>query len=85
MALSLSMLAFMLTLLSIHGVPTPDENKDEGVAAHLFQLWLIIEAVRIPYFAVRWIPQAPKDATLVLVLQIALVLLAAAPVFYLQL
>ncbi|MDO8521419.1 MAG: hypothetical protein Q7S52_04850 [bacterium] len=84
-ALSLAMLAFLVTLLSMHGIPTSDENKDEGVAAHLFQLWLVLEAVMIPYFAVRWLAQAPKDASLVLALQIALVLLAAAPVFYLQL
>ena len=85
MALSLAMLVFLLTLLSMHGVPTPEENKDEGVAAHLFQLWLVLEAVMIPFFALRWLPQAPKDAALVLLLQIAAVIAPVAPVFYFHL
>jgi len=84
-ALSLAMLTFFLTLLSIHGLPTPDENKDEGVAAHLFQLWLVGEAVMILFFALRWVPQEPKDASLVLVLQIAAVIAPCAPVFYFHL
>ena len=83
--MSLAMLAFILTLLSIHGIPAPDENKDEGLGAHLFQLWLVIESVMIPYFAVRWLPQARKDAALILILQISFVLMACFPVFYLQL
>jgi len=79
------MLAYLLTILSMHGVPTPEENKDEGVAAHLFQLWLVLEAVMILFFALRWVPQEPKDAALVLALQIAAVLASVAPVFYFHL
>ena len=81
-ALSLGIIAMLIFYLTRFGIV---HNEDEGTPAHLFQLWLVVEAVMIPYFAVRWLPQAPKDAALVLALQIALVLLAAAPVFSLQL
>ena len=81
-ALSLGIIAMLVFYLTRFGMV---QNEDEGMAAHLFQLWLVLEVMMIPYFAVRWLPRAPKDAALVLALQIALVLLAAAPVFYLQL
>jgi hypothetical protein len=84
-ALSLVGLAFMLSLLAIHGVPTPDENKDEGVAAHLFQLWLVLEVLMIGFFAVRWLPKKPREALLVLGLQVELVIITCSPVFLLHL
>ncbi len=83
-ALSFAMLAFILTLLGINGVPT-QMPEDEGVGAHLFQIWLVLEALMIPFFAVTWLPRAPKEALFVLVLQIAAVIAACAPVFYFQL
>ena len=43
--LSLAMLAFILILLALQGVPAPDPDADEGVAAHLFQLWLVLEVL----------------------------------------
>lgn len=84
-ALSLAMLAFLLILLGVHGLPTPDENKDEGVAAHLFQLWLFVEAAMLAVFAVKWLPREPKPALIILVIQILAVALACFPVFYFQL
>jgi hypothetical protein len=39
----------------------------------------------IAFFAIKWLPQAPKEASLVLALQFAAVLAALAPVFLLGL
>jgi hypothetical protein len=39
----------------------------------------------IVFFAIKWLPQAPKEALVVLALQIAAALAAAAPVFLLKL
>jgi hypothetical protein len=84
-AMSLAMLAFILALLAIQGIPAPDPNADEGAPAHLFQLWLVVEVLLITYFAGRWLPQAPKQALTVLVLQVLAVMVACAPVFILHL
>src|SRR3989344_5195242 len=84
-ALSLAMLAFILILLGVYGVPTPDPNADEGTAARLFQLWLVLEIFLVAFFAIKWLPRAPGPAFLVLVVQIAAALAACAPVFLLHL
>jgi len=81
-ALSLGIIAMLIFYLTRFGIV---HNEDEGTAAHLFQFWLVLEAVMIPFFALRWLPQAPKDAALVLLLQIAAVLAPVAPVFYFHL
>src|SRR5882672_5818077 len=83
--LSIAMLTFMFTLFTTHGVPTPNENKDEGVAAHLFQLWLVLEFFMILFFASKWLPQKPTDALIVLTIQIALIVAGCTPVFLLHL
>jgi len=84
-ALSIAMLAFILTLLAIHGVPDPAQNADEGVGAHLFQLWLVLEVLMIAFFAIKWLPQTPRLALAVLAMQIVAVLATCFPVFYLEL
>jgi hypothetical protein len=73
----------MLIAFSLFGVP--QREPDEGTAAHLFQMWLLFEVFAIGFFAVKWLRRAPKQALMVLVLQIAAVLAACSPVFYLNL
>jgi len=60
----------------------PDPTGDEGVGAHLFQFWLVLETVMIPFFAIRWLPKAGKQALPILAIQIILVFIVCAPVFY---
>ena len=60
-------------------------ENDEGTPAHLFQIWLVLEALLIPTFAVRWLPSLPRQATKIIALQIFLVFLGCFPVFYFQL
>ena len=82
--LSLGIIAMLLVLLSINGVPT-ELPQDEGTAAHLFQIWLALEVGLIGFFAAKWLPRAPKEAAVILGIQILLVLAGMSPVWYFQL
>ncbi|HXD74227.1 MAG TPA: hypothetical protein VN628_10840 [Vicinamibacterales bacterium] len=61
----------------------PDPAGDEGAAAHTFQLLMVLQIPAVLYFLARWAPQQPKQAMIVLALQVAAFLAAAAPVFIL--
>ena len=64
---------------------TPHREVDEGAAAHLFQIWLVVEVVMIIFFGVRWLAPRPKHAITIITLQIVLALAACAPVWYFHL
>ena len=66
-----------LSIYGLHGVRQPDE----GTAAHLWQLLMAGQLPIMGYFAIKWLPQSPRRATLVLALQVAAALAAAAPIF----
>ena len=55
-------------------------QADEGAAAHLWQLLMVAQLPIVALFAIRWIPEAPRPAMLVLALQLVAVALAMAPV-----
>ena len=76
-AIPLFMLALAARYVLIHGGFV--REPDEGVEAHLFQLLMPIQLLVTFYFAISWLPRAPRPASVVLALQIglALVLLAA--------
>lgn len=82
-AMSLTVLAAMLIVITLSGVPEP--QADEGTGAHLFQLWLFLETFMVAFFAIKWLPQNPKEALLILTIQIIAALAACAPVFLLHL
>ena len=52
-------------------------QADEGTEAHLFQLLMPVQLLVMGYFALTWLPRAPRAALPVLALQ----LFAAAVVF----
>ena len=79
-ALSFAILGVMLIYITGFGPPQPE--ADEGLGAHLFQIWLALEALLIPFFAITWLPHAPRQALFILAIQIALVFAACFPVFY---
>ena len=83
-ALSLAMLTFILAYFALYGVSAPDPNADEGTPARLFQLWLVLEALIVPFFALTWLPRAPKQALLILALQLAAALPPLAIIFFLE-
>ena len=82
-------LAMSLTALGVigvaamfgHLVPQPDE----GTEAHIWQLLMAGQLPVLGFFAVKWLPRAPKQALCVLALQVAAVLAAMAPVYLLHL
>lgn len=59
-------------------------QADEGTAAHLWQLLMAVQLPIIVFFAVKWLPRAPRQALLVLALQAGAALAALAPVFILR-
>jgi uncharacterized membrane protein len=81
-AMSLAVLVMVVTTLRVAGVA---RQADEGTAAHIFQLWLVLEVVAVAAFAVQWLPRRPRAALLVLIVQLLCALAACAPVFYLRL
>lgn len=81
--LSLAMFGIFVCLFFMSGPPTP--QPDEGVAAHLFQIWLVVEAAMILFFALKWLPRKPQQAAVVLATQILGVLVVCSPVFYFKL
>ncbi|MEK7514601.1 MAG: hypothetical protein AAB587_02155 [Patescibacteria group bacterium] len=82
MAMSLAALVMLLGYLAIFGVTEPQE--DEGTAAHLFQLLMGGQLPIIAFFALKWLPQMPKQALFVLTLQFLAGLAAFTPVYLLE-
>ena len=78
--MSLAALATVLIYVARFGVA---RQPDEGTAAHLWQLLMAAQVPIIAFFAIRWLPEAPRQALPVLALQVAAALAAAAPVFLL--
>lgn len=82
LAMSFAALALVLGHVAIFGVV---HEADEGLAAHLWQLLMATQVPIVAFFALMYLPQKPKQALLVLVLQLIAALAACAPVFLLQL
>ena len=81
-AMSLAILVMILVNIGIIGVV---HEADEGTAAHIFQIWLVLEVLLVVFFAIKWLPRKPKEALFVLAIQIVAALAACAPVFYFKL
>jgi membrane-bound acyltransferase YfiQ involved in biofilm formation len=81
-ATSLIVLIVMLITIMLSGAPT--RKPDEGVGAHLFQIWLVSEIFMIAFFALRWLPQRPVQALVVLMIQVFTMLLPMSIVFSLN-
>jgi len=80
-AMSLAALTTVLVHLALFG---PARQVDEGTGAHLWQLLMAGQAPIIAFFAIRWLPQAPKQALPILALQVGAALAAILPVFLLH-
>lgn len=81
-AMSLAALLVVLGHVVLYGGA---READEGTAAHIWQLLIAGQLPIVAFFAITWLPQAPKQALLVLVLQAGAGLAALAPVFLLNL
>ena len=81
LAMSLGALSLVLGYLLMFG---PSPQRDEGTAAHLWQLLMAGQIPLVAFFAITWLPRAPRQALMVLALQVTAALAALLPVFLLH-
>lgn len=67
--LSLAGLVLLIGYVAQFGIA---RQEDEGTAARIFQLLMLADAVAIVYFAIRWVPVAPKQGLAILAMQVVL-------------
>ncbi|WP_229668694.1 hypothetical protein [Edaphobacter acidisoli] len=60
-------------------------EADEGATAHLWQILMAGQLPVLIYFAIRWLPRAPRQTLYVIALQAGAILAAMAPVYFLGL
>lgn len=85
LAMSFAAILLVVGYLAIFGIVQSQAAKtDEGTAARIFQLLLAGQVPIIGFFAFKWLPKMPKQALIILALQIAGVLIAFALVFFLE-
>ncbi len=82
LAMSAAALGTVLVHVAVLGTA---RQADEGTAAHIWQILMAAQMPIVAFHAIRWLPQIPKQALLVLALQAGAALAAVAPVFFLNL
>lgn len=80
-AMSLAALATVLVYIATFGVA---RQADEGTAAHIWQLLMIGQVPVVVFFAIKWLPAAPRQALTVLALQVGAALAAMFPVWWFE-
>lgn len=80
-ALSFGALLSVLVHLVVYG---PAPQADEGTAAHIWQLLMAAQVPIVMFFAIRYVPESPRQAVPVVCLHIGAALAAMAPVFLLH-
>lgn len=78
--MSLLAIATILVFIALHGTAP---QTDEGAAAHLWQLLMVCQVPIVLFFAITWLPQSPKEAGVVLGIQVVAALAAMGPVIVL--
>ena len=81
-AMSLAALLLVLVSVALFGAA---READEGTAAHLWQLLVAGQLPVAAFFAISWLPRAPRSALPVLAVQGLALLAALAPVYFLHL
>ncbi len=79
--MSLAALAVVASSALLFGIK---RQPDEGTAAHLWQLLMAGQLPVIGFFALKWLPMRPKQAAMILALQVAAALAAMFPVWWFQ-
>lgn len=80
-AMSVAALATVVVYATMFGTA---RQADEGTAAHVWQLLMAGQLPVIAFFAIKWLPAAPRQALLVLGLQAGAALAAMCPVWWFQ-
>ena len=81
-AMSCAALATVVGHVAMFGAA---READEGTAAHIFQLLMAAQVPIVAFFAIKWLPEAPRQALQILAVQAGAALVALAPVFFLNL
>jgi hypothetical protein len=81
-AMSLIALAIVLGHIAIYGAA---READEGATAHIWQLLMAGQLPVLAFFAIKWLPRAPRQTLGVLAVQAGAVLASIAPVYFLNL
>ena len=81
-SMSVAALALVLISVSIFGAV---RDADEGATAHLWQLLVAGQLPVVAFFAIKWLPHAPRPGFSVLSLQALALLAALSPVYFLAL
>jgi len=81
MAMSLAALGVVIGQIAVAGVA---RQADEGAAAHSWQLLMAMQMPVLLFFAVKWLPKAPRQTLCVIALQAIAAVAAMAPVFLLK-
>ena len=79
-AMSLAALATVLYHIARFGIAP---QADEGTAAHIWQLLMAGQLPVVAFYALKWLPRAPRMALQVLALQLGAAFAALAPVYWL--
>ena len=82
MAMSSAALALVVGHIALYGAAG---EADEGAVAHLWQLLVAGQLPVLAFFAIKWLPRAPRQTIGVLALQAGGVLASLAPVYFLNL
>jgi hypothetical protein len=89
LAMSLTALTMLLACIAqywvVHGTYMVVREPDEGTVAHLWQILMAGQMPIIAFFAVKWLPRAPRQTLSVLALHVGAALASMAPVFFLNL
>jgi len=80
--MSLAALALVVWIVATFGMA--QRSQDEGAAARIFQLLIAAQVPIAAWFALTWLPRAPRPATLILALQCCAALVAIALVVVLE-
>lgn len=80
--MSFAALATVLVHVAMFGVAP---EADEGTTAHIWQILMAAQIPIVAFFAIKWLPRAPRQALLVLALQGGAALTALAPILFLNL
>lgn len=79
--MSLGAFATVIIYVAIFGTA---RQPDEGTAAHIWQILVAGQLPVVGFFAIKWLPRAPREALLVLALQGGALVMALAPVYLLK-
>jgi hypothetical protein len=79
-AMSIAALVTVLYHVAMFGIA---RETDEGATAHIWQLLMAGQVPVVAFYAVKWLPRAPRTGLQVLAVQVVAALAALAPVYWL--